>query len=95
MADGEFDISYTAKLARIELTDDEKKEFGSQLAEVLQYVEKLKELDVEGVSPTAHPVPLTNVTRADEVRPSISQEAALMNAPAQANQLFLVPKIVD
>ena len=95
MADGEFDISYTAKLARIELTDEEKKEFGAQLADVLQYVEKLKELDVEGISPTAHPVPLTNVTRVDEVRPSLSQEEALMNAPAQVNQLFLVPKIVD
>ena len=95
MADGEFDISYTAKLARIELTDEEKKEFGAQLADVLQYVEKLKELDVEGISPTAHPVPLTNVTRVDEVKPSLSQEEALMNAPAQVNQLFLVPKIVD
>ena len=95
MADGEFDISYTAKLARIELTDEEQREYGAQLAEVLQYVEKLKELNVDGVSPTAHPVPLTNVTRADEVRPSLPTDEALKNAPAQANQLFLVPKIVD
>ncbi len=95
MADGDFDISYTAKLARIQLTDEEQREYGTQLAEVLQYVEKLKELDVDGVSPTAHPVPLTNVTRPDEVRPSLPTDEALSNAPAQANQLFLVPKIVD
>ena len=95
MADGDFDISYTAKLARIELTEAEQAEFGSQLADVLQYVEKLEELDVDGVSPTAHPVPLTNVTRADEVGESISTEEALRNAPAQANNLFLVPKIVE
>lgn len=95
MADGDFDIGYTAKLARIELTDAEQKEYGAQLANVLQYVEKLKELNVDDVAPTAHPVPLTNVFRKDEVQESISTEEALRNAPAQAKQLFLVPKIVE
>ena len=95
MADGDFDISYTAALARIELSEQERGEFGSQLADVLKYVEKLEELNVDGVSPTAHPAPLTNVTRPDEVTPSIPTEEALKNAPAQAKDLFLVPKIVD
>lgn len=62
---------------------------------ILSYVEKLKEVDVTGVEPMAHAVPLTNVTRPDEVRPSLSNEAALRNAPARANGLFVVPKIVE
>lgn len=95
MANGDFDIGYTAELARIELSDAEQSEYQTQLADVLQYVEKLKELDVDSVQPTAHPAPLSNVTRPDEVAPSISTEAALHNAPAKANDLFLVPKIVD
>jgi aspartyl-tRNA(Asn)/glutamyl-tRNA(Gln) amidotransferase subunit C len=55
----------------------------------------LKELDVSNVEPTAHAVPMVNVTRPDEVRPSMDQAAALANAPAHANGLFLVPKIVE
>ena len=58
-------------------------------------MKKLEELDVTGVEPMAHAVPLSNVLRADEVRPSITQEAALANAPKQANGLFIVPKIVE
>ena len=56
---------------------------------------KLNELDVSQVEPTAHAVPLVNVTRPDEIRPSLSNEDALRNAPAQANGLFIVPKIVE
>ena len=63
--------------------------------EVLQYVEKLKELDVDGVESTAHAVPLSNVLREDEPRESLSQEAALSNAPKSTNGLFVVPKIVE
>ncbi len=95
MADADFNIRYTAELARIDLTEAEQNAFEGQLADVLQYVEKLKELDVDGVAPTAHPVPLVNVTRADEVRPSLDHEDALRNAPSRANDLFLVPKIVE
>ena len=58
-------------------------------------LKKLEELDVTSVEPMAHAVPLANVLRADEVRPSITQEAALANAPKQANGLFIVPKIVE
>ena len=62
---------------------------------MLGYIEKLNELDVSHVEPTAHAVPMVNVTRPDEARPSISNEEALRNAPAKANGLFLVPKIVE
>ena len=69
--------------------------FIAQLGAVLGYIEKLKEVDVTGVEPTAHAFPLVNVTRPDEVQPSMDHAEALQNAPAQANGLFLVPKIVD
>lgn len=91
----EIDVKYVAHLARISLSAEEERKIGAQLADVLGYIEKLKEVDVSGVEPTAHAFPLVNVTRPDEVRPSMSQEDALRNAPAQASGLFLVPKIVE
>jgi len=90
-----IDVKYVAHLARLSLTPEEEQKIGSQLGQVLDYIEKLKEVDVTGVEPTAHPFPLINVTRPDEVRPSISNEEALRNAPAHANGLFMVPKIVE
>ena len=90
-----IDVKYVAHLARLSLTPDEEQKIGAQLGQVLDYIEKLKEVDVSGVEPTAHAFPLINVTRPDEVRPSISNEDALRNAPAQANGLFIVPKIVE
>lgn len=95
MAATEIDVKYVAHLARLHLTPEELQTFGAQLGQILAYMEKLNELDVAQVEPTAHAVPLTNVTRADEVRPSLSNEEALRNAPAKANGLFLVPKIVE
>ena len=95
MAKTDFDIKYVANLARIALTPDEEARLGSQLDDILGYVKKLEELDVTGVEPMAHAVPLANVLRTDEVQPSIPQEAALANAPKQANGLFVVPKIVE
>lgn len=91
----EIDVKYVAHLARLALTPDEEQKLAAQLGSVLSYVEKLKEVDVRGVEPTAHPFPLTNVTRPDEVRPALAHEEALRNAPAQANGLFMVPKIVE
>ena len=93
MAD--VDVKYVAHLARLGLTAEEEQKFGAQLDQVLGYIEKLKAVDVSHVEPTAHAVPLVNVTRPDEVRPSLSNEDALRNAPAKANSLFVVPKIVE
>ena len=95
MSDSDFDIKYVANLARISLTPDEEARLGSQLGDILGYVKKLEELDVSDVEPMAHAVPLDNVLRADKVQPSISNEAALANAPKKANGLFVVPKIVE
>jgi len=95
MAAAEIDVKYVAHLARVALTPDEEKKLAAQLAGILGYIEKLRELDVTNVEPTAHAVPLVNVTRADELRPSLPYEEALRNAPRQANGLFIVPKIVE
>jgi aspartyl-tRNA(Asn)/glutamyl-tRNA(Gln) amidotransferase subunit C len=95
MAQVEIDVQYVAHLARLALSPEEEQQIGAQLGNILGYIEKLKEVDVTGVEPTAHAFPLVNVTRPDEVRPSISNEDALRNAPAQANGLFIVPKIVE
>jgi aspartyl-tRNA(Asn)/glutamyl-tRNA(Gln) amidotransferase subunit C len=95
VATTELDIKYVAHLARLQLTPEEETRFSEQLAHVLGYVEKLKQLDVTGVEPTAHAVPLVNVTRPDEIRPSLPHEAALRNAPSAANGLFIVPKIIE
>ncbi len=95
MASAEIDVKYVAHLARIALTSDEEKKIGSQLGHILGYIEKLRELDVANVEPTAHAVPLVNVTRADEIRPSLPHDEALLNAPRQAGGLFMVPKIVE
>jgi aspartyl-tRNA(Asn)/glutamyl-tRNA(Gln) amidotransferase subunit C len=93
MAD--FDVKYVAHLARLGLSAEDEQKFSAQLGQVLGYIEKLKEVEVSHVEPTAHAVPLVNVTRPDEVRPSISNEDALRNAPSKANGLFVVPKIVE
>ena len=95
MAESQFDIRYIAHLARISLTQEEEKKLSAELGNILGYIEKLKELDVSNVEPTAHAVPMINVTRADEGRESLSNEDALRNAPAKANGLFMVPKIVE
>ena len=92
---GNFDVQYVARLARLALTPAEEEKFGAQLSHVLGYIEKLNQLDVAGIEPTAHAVPLVNVTRPDVVQPCLSNEEALSNAPAKGNGLFLVPKIVE
>lgn len=90
-----IDVKYVAHLARLCLTPEEEQKIGAQLGQVIGYIEKLREVDVSAVEPMAHAVPLVNVTRPDEIRPSLPHEDALRNAPAKANGLFLVPKIVE
>jgi len=95
MAHVEIDVKYVAHLARLSLTPEEERAMGAQLGSILDYIEKLKEVDVAGVEPTAHAFPMVNVTRPDEIRPSMSHEDAMRNAPSEANGLFIVPKIVE
>ncbi len=91
----DFNIHYVAKLARIELSQDEESKLGVQLGNILGYIAKLKEVDVTGVEPTAHAFPLVNVTRPDEATGSLPHDEALANAPAKAGGLFVMPKIVE
>ena len=91
----EIDLQHVVKLARIDLTPDEEARIRPQVEEILKYVEKLGELDVSDVEPTAHAVPLTNVMREDETQPSLSHDDAMRNAPKKSNGLFVVPKIVE
>jgi aspartyl-tRNA(Asn)/glutamyl-tRNA(Gln) amidotransferase subunit C len=91
----DLDVDYVANLARIHLTEDERAAFGRQLNDILTYVQELNTLDVEGVEPTAHAVPVTNVFRDDVVRPGIRPEQALANAPASRSGQFLVPRILE
>jgi aspartyl-tRNA(Asn)/glutamyl-tRNA(Gln) amidotransferase subunit C len=91
----DLDIQYVAQLARIRLTPEEEQTLGGQLTAILGYIEKLRQVDVSTVEPTAHAFPIVNVMRADEVRPSLPHEAAMRNAPAKAGGLFVVPKVVE
>ena len=95
MAGTDFNVKYVAHLARLSLSPDEEQKLGAQLNNIIGFVEQLKSVDVSGVEATAHAVPTVNVTRADEVRPSLSHEEAMRNAPKQSNGLFIVPKIVE
>lgn len=90
-----IDIEYTARLARIALTDEEKARLSSQLESILGYIEKLDELDTSDVEPTAHPHSVVNVWQEDVAAEAMSVEAALMNAPERRHDMIVVPKIVE
>jgi aspartyl-tRNA(Asn)/glutamyl-tRNA(Gln) amidotransferase subunit C len=91
----DFDVAYVSKLARLNLTDEETRLFQKQLADVLKYAEKLKEVDVSNVEAAGHGVPMFNVFREDEPCDWLTAEEALSNAPCKANQLFIVTKVVE
>ena len=90
-----MDIEKVARLARLELSEEEKVTFGNQLEQVLNYMEQLNQLDTTGVEPTSHAIPLSNVFKEDEVKPSLSQEEVLAIAPDKENGHFKVPKIIE
>ncbi|OQA29531.1 MAG: Glutamyl-tRNA(Gln) amidotransferase subunit C [Verrucomicrobia bacterium ADurb.Bin345] len=90
-----IDVRYVAHLARLHLGDGEATLFQGQLEQILEHVRKLNELDVEGVEPTAHAIPVHNVFRADEPKPSLDHDQVMANAPHAHNGQFVVPKIVE
>lgn len=94
-ASSDLNVAYVARLARINLTEEEAKVFQKQLGDVLKYVEKLRKVDVSGVDATAHAFPVLNVFREDVARDWFTAEQALSNAPRQANGLFIVPKVME
>jgi len=90
-----MDIEKVARLARLELSEEERETFGNQLEQVLTYMEQLNRLDTSGVEPTSHAIPIYNLFREDEVRPSFPQEEVLAIAPAEEEGHFKVPRIIE
>lgn len=91
----QFDIDHVAKLARLALTPAERDNYARQLGDVLHHIEQLGKVDVDAVEPTAHAYPVHNVWVEDEPRSGLTVEAALRNAPAQRQNMVLVPKVVE
>ena len=89
----EEQVRHVANLARLGLTDDEIEKMGGQLDAILDSIEKIRELDLTDVPPTANPLDLSNVLRPDGPRPELSQEEALFQAPERVEDLFGVPRI--
>lgn len=90
-----MDVAYVAKLARIALTDKDIKLLGKQLDDILDYIGKLKEVDTKTTEPTSHVLPLKNVYRNDEVKPSFPLDEVLKNAPSKEAGFFKVPKVIE
>jgi aspartyl-tRNA(Asn)/glutamyl-tRNA(Gln) amidotransferase subunit C len=90
-----MEIEHITLLARLKLTDSEKKLFSRQVGNIIEYINKLNELDTTNVEPTAHILPMKNVFREDELRPSLSQDKALQNAPDKKASFYKVPKIIE
>ena len=90
-----IDIDHLATLSRLALTPEEKAKFSAQLGDILGHIEQLKQVNVDGVEPTAHATPIFNVLQADESHPGLSAEQALRNAPAQRDNMVLVPRVVE
>lgn len=88
-------VEHVARLARLALSEAEKARMQAELSAILAYIDKLKELDVDGVEPTSHAVPLVDVMREDEVQPSLPREAMMANAPDRAGEFFRVPRIIE
>jgi aspartyl-tRNA(Asn)/glutamyl-tRNA(Gln) amidotransferase subunit C len=91
----EIDIDHVAKLARLDLTDEEKDRLRSQLGVILEHAAKVGEVAADDVPPTAYAIPRSNVLRPDEPTPSLTQEAAMSNAPEAEAERFKVPRIVE
>ena len=90
-----IDVRYVAHLARLHLTDAEADRFQQQLDDIVGYVRKLGELELDDIEPTSHAHPVQNVFRADEARPGLDHDAVMANAPASDDGQFIVPRIME
>lgn len=88
-------VLYTAKLARLKIDEKDMAKFTRQIGDIIQYVEKLNELDLQGIEPTAHILPVDNVVREDTVTNGPPDEIIFKNAPVQEDRLFIVPQIIE
>ena len=89
------EVEHVARLARLELAPEERERMREQLDRILGYIDKLRQLDTTGVEPTSHAVPVVDVVREDELRPCLSAEEMLANAPDRSGEFFRVPRIIE
>lgn len=94
MAISEADVRHVALLARLALTDEQVTTLQGELNSILGHIDTIRELDLEGVEPTSHAIPMRNSTRPDVARPSLPRELALLNAPKAAENAIVIPRIV-
>ena len=87
------DVEHVAKLARLELTEEEKEKYSKQLGDILKYVEQMNEVDTTGVEPMSHAIPMVNVMREDKVVSEHTKDELMANAPLKEDGFFRVPKI--
>lgn len=88
-------VDHVARLARLDLTDEERDRMQAELTQILEHAERIQALDLNDVPPTAHALPLKNVMRPDQKRSSLSQDEALANAPDKEDGRFKVPRIIE
>ena len=88
------DVEYVAKLAKLKLSEAEKRKFQKELDKIITYIDQLNQVDTENVPPTSHVIPMENVLREDKVKSSLTQEEALANAPDKKDGYFRVPKVI-
>ena len=88
-------VDHVARLARLDLTEQERDRMSAELARILEHAELIQGLDLDGVEPTSHPLPLVNAFRADEAGPSLAAEEALGGAPQEERGCFRVPRIIE
>ena len=90
-----FNLKHIATLARLHFEEKDLKVFESQVAGILRFVDELRKVNVDGVQPTSHPFPLSNVFREDEMRPSLKIEEFHRHSPQVRGRFFEVPKIIE
>jgi aspartyl-tRNA(Asn)/glutamyl-tRNA(Gln) amidotransferase subunit C len=88
-------VDHVARLARLDLGPEERARMQEELSHILEHAEKIQVLDLDGVEPTSHAIPITNALRADGVEPSLAQSEALANAPDAEDGRFKVPRIIE
>jgi aspartyl-tRNA(Asn)/glutamyl-tRNA(Gln) amidotransferase subunit C len=91
----EIDIEHVARLARVALTEDEKRQLAAHLPAILEHAAKVGELDLDDVPPTAQAIPRSNVLRPDDPEPCLPHHEAMANAPEQEDERFKVPRIAE
>jgi len=90
-----MEIGHVALLARLKLSDEEKELFSRQVGSIIEYIDKMNQLDIKDIEPTAHVLQVSNVFREDTSRPSLPREKALQNAPESNDHFYRVPKIIE